>query len=74
MQLLIQRKEEHGGNITYSNYEDLEKDYESKKLHPMDLKVAVADWLIKTLEPARKHFEDPKRKAALEEIEKLTNS
>ncbi len=70
--LQIQRPEKFGGDITYSSYEDLEKDYEDKKLHPMDLKKAVAEWLIKKLEPARKYFEDPKRKAALEEIEKLT--
>ncbi len=30
------------------------------------------DWLIEKLEPARKYFEDPQRKAALEEIESLT--
>ena len=70
--LEVSRKEEHGGNITYTSYEDLEKDYADKKLHPMDLKEAVADWLIKTLEPARKYFEDPKRKEALAEIERLT--
>lgn len=70
--LQIQRPEKFGGNITYNLYEDLEKDYADKKLHPMDLKTAVAEWLIKKLEPARKYFEDPKRKAALEEIEKLT--
>ena len=71
--LTISRKEEHGGNVTYQNYPDLEKDYVLKKLHPMDLKTTVAEWLIKTLEPARKYFEDPKRKEALEEIEKLTS-
>ena len=61
-----------GGDLTYSSYEDLEKDYSDKKLHPMDLKTAVAEWLIVKLEPARKYFEDPKRKDALEEIERLT--
>ncbi len=71
--LEIQRKEEHGGNKTYESYESLQSDYEDKKLHPMDLKAAVADWLIKKLEPARKYFEDPKRKEALDEIERLTN-
>lgn len=71
-ELKITRKEEHGGDVTYTSYEDLEKDYSNKKLHPMDLKSAVADWLIKTLEPARKYFEDPKRKLALEEIEQFT--
>lgn len=71
--LEIKRPEKFGGNITYSSYQELEKDYADKKLHPMDLKNAVAEWLINKLEPARKYFEDPKRKAALEEIEALTN-
>lgn len=70
--LEIKREEKFGGNITYTSYEDLEKDYSEKKLHPMDLKNAVAEWLIVKLEPVRRSFEDPKRKAALEEIEKLT--
>ncbi len=70
--LQIQRKPEYGGDIAYSSYDNLEKDYREKKLHPMDLKNAVAEWLIKKLEPARKYFEDPKRKVALEEIELLT--
>lgn len=71
--LTISRPEKWGGDITYSSYEELEKDYAEKKLHPQDLKMAVAEWLMKKLEPARKYFEDPERKAALEEIEKLTN-
>lgn len=70
--LIINRPEKWGGNMTFNNYEELEKAYATKQLHPMDLKSAVADWLIKTLEPAKTHFEDPKRKAALEEIEQLT--
>lgn len=70
--LEVKRGSEHGGDITYKSYEDLEKDYAEKKLHPQDLKMAVAQWLIEKLEPARKYFEDPKRKAALEEIEELT--
>ena len=68
----IKRDEKWGGDLNYSNYEDLEKDYAEKKLHPQDLKIAVAQWLINKLEPARKYFEDPKRKEASEEIEKLT--
>ena len=72
-ELVVQRKPEHGGKVSYNSYEDLEKDYADKKLHPQDLKNAVAEWLIKKLEPARIYFEDPKRKKALEEIEKLTS-
>lgn len=70
--LEIKRPEKFGGQITYTSYEDLEKDYTEKKLHPQDLKLAVAEWLIKKLEPARIYFENPKRKTALEEIERLT--
>ncbi len=69
---VVKREERFGGNLTYTSYEELEKDYAEKKLHPMDLKNAVAEWLINKLEPARKYFEDPKRKAALEEVESLT--
>lgn len=72
--LRIQRDQKWGGDLEYSSYQDLEKDYAEKKLHPQDLKNAVADWLIKKLEPAREYFEDPKRKKALEEIERLTSS
>ncbi|MDP3973872.1 MAG: tyrosine--tRNA ligase [Candidatus Daviesbacteria bacterium] len=71
--LTIKRDEKWGGDLSYSNYEELEKDYADKNLHPQDLKSAVAEWLIKKLEPARKYFEDPERKKGLEEIEKLTN-
>ncbi len=65
---IVKRDQKWGGNLSYSSYEDLEKDYVAKNLHPQDLKEAVAQWLIQKLEPARKYFEDPKRKAALEEI------
>lgn len=68
----IRRKSEHGGDLNYYNYKDLETDYKNKVLHPMDLKAAVADYLIEILKPIREYFEDPKRKAALEEIENLT--
>jgi len=68
----VQRDQKWGGDLSYNSYEDIEKDYSEKKLHPQDLKAAVADWLIKKLEPVRKYFEDPSRKDALEEIEKLT--
>lgn len=70
----IKRDEKWGGNLSYASYEELEKDYAGKKLHPQDLKKAVAEWLINKLEPARKYFEDPKRKAALEEITALTKN
>ncbi len=70
--LTISRPEKWGGEVTYTSYPELEKDYADRTLHPQDLKQAVADWLITKLEPVRKYFENPNRKAALEEIENLT--
>ncbi|KKQ10524.1 MAG: Tyrosine-tRNA ligase [Candidatus Daviesbacteria bacterium GW2011_GWB1_36_5] len=71
--LTIKRAEKWGGDLTFNSYSELEDAYSKKELHPQDLKAAVAEWLIEKLEPARKYFEDPKRKAALEEIERLTS-
>lgn len=72
--LEIKRPEKFGGDVTYTSYEELEKDYAEKKLHPQDLKMAITEWLIAKLEPARIYFEDPQRKAALQEIESLTGN
>lgn len=69
---VVKRDPKWGGDLKYSSYEGLCKDFEQKELHPQDLKAAVAEWLIEKLEPARKYFEDPKRKEALEEMERLT--
>lgn len=68
---VVNRPEKWGGNLEYTSYEQLEKDYASKQLHPQDLKGAVAEWIINKLEPARKYFENPDRKAALEKLESL---
>jgi len=69
--LEIKRPEKFGGNITYTSYKELEKDFAEEKLHPMDLKNSVSEKLIQILEPARKHFEQPKVKKMLEELEEL---
>jgi len=39
---LVERDKKFGGNLIYKNYGDLEKDFLSKKLHPQDLKIALA--------------------------------
>ena len=41
-QFIIERPEKFGGNINYVDYDSIEKDFVSKKLHPLDLKNAVA--------------------------------
>ncbi len=70
-ELLIERPEKFGGDITYYSYDELEKAFLEKQLHPMDLKNAVVNKLIALLEPARKHFEKPKIKKMLEELDNL---
>lgn len=49
----IFRPEKFGGNVEYSSYKELEKDFVSKKLHPMDLKVGVADAINNLLQNFR---------------------
>jgi tyrosyl-tRNA synthetase len=47
---IIERPEKYGGNLEYSSYEEVKKDFISKKLHPLDLKNAVATEINKLLE------------------------
>jgi len=69
--LEVTRPEKFGGNVTYKSYAELESDFAQEKLHPMDLKTAVAEALINVLEPARKHFSQPKIKKMKDNMEKL---
>ncbi len=39
---VVERPEKFGETIKYINYEEIERDFKSKKLHPLDLKNAVA--------------------------------
>jgi len=55
--LHIERPPKYGGPLDIYSYDELEKLYKEGKLHPLDLKNAVAEALIKYLEPVRKYFE-----------------
>jgi len=67
--LKIPREEKYGGPLEVSSYEELEKIYVLGKLHPLDLKNAVAEALNEILEPFRKHFKG--REAMLERMMEL---
>jgi tyrosyl-tRNA synthetase len=69
--LSIKRDKKYGGNVDYKEHTKLEKDFREGNLHPTDLKNAVAESLIKILEPARKHFSEGNPKKMLEELENL---
>jgi len=57
-EFLIERPEKWGGNLSYKNYKDLEKDFVGKKIHPLDLKTALSKEINKLLEPIRKVMKD----------------
>lgn len=63
----VLRKEENGGDVTFLNYEDLEKYFAEEKLHPGDLKGAVENYINKLLDPIRKTFETPELKKLTEQ-------
>ncbi|MGI0077957.1 MAG: tyrosine--tRNA ligase, partial [Nitrosopumilaceae archaeon] len=55
-EILVERSSKFGGNISYTNYSQLESDFIQKKLHPSDLKKTVETYLIKIISPIRKNI------------------
>jgi tyrosyl-tRNA synthetase len=58
--LEVKRPEKFGGDFVFDSYEILENHFVAKKLHPMDLKKAVARDINLILDPIRKHFASKK--------------
>ena len=52
---VVERPAKYGGNLEYRDYGALEKDFVEKKLHPLDLKNALAKEINKLLTPVRKN-------------------
>jgi len=53
----VERPKKFGGNLEFNSYESLEMEFLQKKLHPMDLKQSVAEYLNKLIYPVRKKLE-----------------
>lgn len=53
----VERSEKFGGNVEFSAYEEIEKAFMEKKLHPLDIKNALAREINILLEPFRKNRE-----------------
>ena len=49
----VERPEKFGGNVSYSNYNQLNLILQKKKLHPGDLKQTVGNYLVKIISPIR---------------------
>jgi len=64
---VVEREKKYGGDIKYSSYEEIEKDFVKKELHPQDLKNAAAEEIIKLLKKADKDKLNKLAKKAYEE-------
>ncbi|NWG09543.1 MAG: tyrosine--tRNA ligase [Nitrososphaerales archaeon] len=53
----IDRPTKFGGMMTFDGFNELERAYRERKLHPADLKLGVAKALDKIIAPIRSHFE-----------------
>ena len=53
---IIKRDKKFGGNLVLSNYKKLEELFKKGKLHPLDLKNAVIEYLEEIIAPIRKNF------------------
>lgn len=70
----VTRKPEHGGNICYRSYKELETEFVNGNLHPMDLKTALAEYLISLLSPIRDIFGSKGGKKMLDRMEKVSGA
>ena len=50
-EMTVQRPTKYGGNVSYTDYTQLEQDYTAKKLHPGDLKRTVGEHLANIVVP-----------------------
>lgn len=55
-QIIVERPQKFGGAVILNSYENLERLFSEKKIHPMDLKNTVIELLDKLLQPVRDHF------------------
>ncbi len=53
----VKRPKKFGGDLNFEFYEDLEKVFKEKELHPLDLKAALTNELITIFSKVRKYFE-----------------
>ena len=62
-EFVIERPEKFGGNVSFSSYEEIEKAYIKKKIHPLDLKNALAREISSLLSVFDKNRDKLEKKA-----------
>ena len=55
-EVVVERPDEYGGNLSYTDYESLASDLESGELHPADAKSALATYLDELIAPGREQL------------------
>jgi len=63
---IVERDKKYGGDLRFSNYDKIEKMFKEKKLHPLDLKNAVAreiNDLLKTIRAKKKKLDELAKEA-----------
>lgn len=66
----VKRPAKFGSNVVYDSFDGLAKDFAAGKLHPMDLKDCVAEYLNKILADFRKKFAKSSKAKKLYELVK----
>jgi len=66
-EIKIERPEKFGGPVILKSFQDLERKFANKEIHPMDLKLTLSKLLDQLISPVRRHFEEN------EEAKKLLN-
>jgi tyrosyl-tRNA synthetase len=61
-----------GARRAFSTYKELEEAYARGEIHPLDLKIAVAEELARLLEPAYKYFREGPGLKYLEELKEIS--
>ena len=69
--LRIDRPPKFGGPVEFDSYAELEDAVKQRSVHPMDLKKAVGEELVKMLAPVREKFEQGKLKEMKDAFDKI---
>lgn len=70
----INRKPEHGGNVSYATFEELKEAYRTEVIYPLDLKTAVATYINQLLAPIVKAFQSKELKKLSSQAYPVTNT
>ena len=71
-EITINRPEKFGGKINLTSYSELAEQFKNKKIHPLDLKQATAEYIEDAIRPIRdKIINNPKTRKMMDEIQEF---